>query len=183
VSVYCPKCGAETQNGSIYCRSCGHLLGQEPTGGGPSGAVAYAGFWRRFVAYIVDGIILNVFMGIVSYVAGIGPRVVYTGDLARVATGRGVAYGIISLVVIWLYFTLLESTATQATLGKMAMGIVVTDLKGGRISFGRANARFWSKFLSSAILLIGYVMAGFTEKKQALHDLLAETLVIQKPTS
>jgi len=62
----------------------------------------------------------------------------------------------------------------------MAIGIKVTDLQGDRISYGRANARYWSKFLSTMIFLIGYIMAGFTEKKQALHDIIASCLVVLK---
>jgi uncharacterized RDD family membrane protein YckC len=62
----------------------------------------------------------------------------------------------------------------------MALGIVVTDLEGRRISWGRANARYWSKFISALIFLIGYIMAGFTQKKQALHDMIAGTLVVVK---
>ena len=61
----------------------------------------------------------------------------------------------------------------------MALGIIVTDLDGNQISFGRANGRYWSKIVSSITLLIGYIMAGFTEKKQALHDIIAGTLVLK----
>jgi len=80
----------------------------------------------------------------------------------------------------WLYHTVMESSRYQATLGKLALGSIVTDLNGQRISFARANGRFFGKWVSSAFLNIGYLMAGFTEKKQALHDILASTLVIQK---
>jgi len=74
----------------------------------------------------------------------------------------------------------LESSARQATLGKMAVGIVVTDERGARISFGRATGRFFAKFLSMLILYVGYLMAAFTEKKQGLHDVLAGTLVVRR---
>ncbi len=83
-------------------------------------------------------------------------------------------------ILNWLYYSLLESSAWQATLGKKALGLEVTDLDGNRISFGRATGRFFAKIISSIILGIGYLMAGFTEKKQALHDILAGTLVIRK---
>ena len=86
-------------------------------------------------------------------------------------------FGVIDFMLNWLYYTALESSTRQATLGKMAMGIVVTDMDGKRISFGRANARFWSKILSGLFFSIGYIIAGFTERKQALHDLIAATLV------
>ena len=80
----------------------------------------------------------------------------------------------------WLYHTMMESSRHQATLGKMALGIKVTDLNGARISFARANGRFFGKWISSMIMNIGYLMAAFTEKKQALHDILAGCLVISK---
>lgn len=85
------------------------------------------------------------------------------------------------IVAGWLYFTLLEASGRQGTVGKMALGIKVTDLSGARISFGRANGRFWSQVALSIfwpLLLAGYIMAGFTAKKQGLHDLMAETLVV-----
>jgi uncharacterized RDD family membrane protein YckC len=74
----------------------------------------------------------------------------------------------------------MESSPLQATIGKLAVGLRVTDLQGQRISFGRATGRFFAKWLSGAILLIGYLMAGFTEKKQALHDRIAGCLVLWK---
>ena len=86
--------------------------------------------------------------------------------------------GLAIFVVSWLYFALMEASARGATLGKMALGIKVTDLNGGRISFGRASGRFFGKILSGAIFYIGYFMAGFTARKQALHDMLAGCLVI-----
>ena len=94
--------------------------------------------------------------------------------------GRAAALSLISIAAYWLYYALLESSPSRATLGKMALGIVVTDLQGGRISFGRATGRHFAKYLSSLILMIGYLMAGFTRQKQALHDILAGTLVVIK---
>ena len=143
----------------------------------------YAGFWRRLVAAIIDSLILaacgcivgGVFgavMGAMMGASGVGPKALQS----FAALGGWV----IGLVLNWLYFTLMESSSFQATLGKMAIGIKVTDLQGDRISYGRANARHWSKLLSTMIFLIGYIMAGFTEKKQALHDIIASCLVVLK---
>ncbi|HBK66344.1 MAG TPA: hypothetical protein DD000_23340, partial [Cyanobacteria bacterium UBA11166] len=73
-----------------------------------------------------------------------------------------------------------ESSPKQATIGKQALGIVVTDLNNQPISFVTATIRHFSKILSGIILLIGYLMVLFTEKKQALHDMLAGTLVVNK---
>ena len=140
----------------------------------------YAGFWKRFAAYFIDEIILT-FIGVLlilvlAAVMGL-PMGIAGIDEDYIAPLISIYYGIISFLLNWLYFTVLESSGRQATLGKMVMGIVVTDMEGRRISFGRANGRFWSKILSGLFFSIGYIIAGFTERKQALHDLIAATLV------
>jgi len=89
----------------------------------------------------------------------------------------GVFGFVISVAGSWLYEALMESSSRQATLGKMIFGMKVTDLSGNRISFARATGRYFAKWLSGLTLLIGYIIAGFTERKQALHDMLAGTLV------
>jgi uncharacterized RDD family membrane protein YckC len=86
----------------------------------------------------------------------------------------------IGIIIRWLYYALLESSPHQASLGKMALGLIVTDLEGNRIGFGRATGRFFAKFLSALTLGIGYMMAGWTERKQALHDMIAGTRVMRK---
>ena len=83
-------------------------------------------------------------------------------------------------VLWWLYFSIMESSPLQATLGKMALSIRVTDTAGQRISFLRATGRTLAKIIYGAILLIGYIMVAFTERKQALHDMMAGTLVVTK---
>jgi uncharacterized RDD family membrane protein YckC len=94
----------------------------------------------------------------------------------------GLVFGLILVIVImgWLYFAFMESSKNQGTLGKLALGLKVSDLEGNRISFGRATGRFFGKILSGMILYIGYILAGLTEKKQALHDMLAGCLVVKK---
>jgi uncharacterized RDD family membrane protein YckC len=83
-------------------------------------------------------------------------------------------------MVSWLYWALLESSRWQATLGKKMLGLQVTDLEGRRISFARATGRYFGKVISTLLLLVGFAMAGFTEKKQALHDMIASCLVLKK---
>jgi uncharacterized RDD family membrane protein YckC len=86
-----------------------------------------------------------------------------------------------SLVLTWLYHALMESSEWQATLGKKALGLVVTDMAGQRVSFGRSTGRHFGKIITNMVpLLIGYIMAGFTAKKQALHDMLAGCLVLRR---
>jgi len=100
-------------------------------------------------------------------------------DRAHFATAGGItAYGI-TLIGGILYFVLMESSAKQGTLGKMALGLVVTDTNGNRISPARALGRYFAKILSGAILMIGFIMVAFTERKQGLHDMLANTLVLR----
>ena len=86
---------------------------------------------------------------------------------------------LIAFVGVWLYFALMESSAWQATLGKKVLGLYVTDLEGRRLGFGRATGRYFAKAISNFTLLIGYVIAGFTKKKQALHDIIAGCLVLR----
>jgi uncharacterized RDD family membrane protein YckC len=80
----------------------------------------------------------------------------------------------------WLYNAYFESSEWQATLGKKVMNLVVTDLDGQRLTFGRASGRFFAKIISGLIPFgVGYIMAGFTEKRQALHDMIASCLVLR----
>ncbi|HKE07258.1 MAG TPA: RDD family protein, partial [Candidatus Acidoferrum sp.] len=87
----------------------------------------------------------------------------------------------LAIIVRWLYFAYLESGEKQATWGKQVLGLYVTDLTGNPIGFGRASGRFFAKLISNLIpLAIGYIMAGFTERKQALHDMIAGCLVLRR---
>ena len=91
--------------------------------------------------------------------------------------------GIAGTVIWWLYYAIMESSERQATLGKMAVQIKVVDRRGGRISFARATGRHFAKLLSGLILFFGYLMAGFTSRKQALHDMVASCLVVNRTAS
>ena len=88
-----------------------------------------------------------------------------------------IVIGTLGLLGSWIYEAAMESSSKQATLGKMALGLKVTDLEGRRISFWRATGRHFAKIISGMPLLIGYIMAGFIARKQALHDMIAGTLV------
>ena len=144
-----------------------------------TGTTLYAGFWRRFIALIIDFIVISITQailgGIIGFVIGI------TGNAPGGELPAGVVgfLYVLGFVIQWLYFALMESGSGQATLGKMALSIRVTDLEGQRIGFGRATGRYFGKLISSLILCIGYMMAGWTQKKQALHDMMAGTLVVR----
>jgi predicted Zn finger-like uncharacterized protein len=135
----------------------------------------YAGFWKRLWAAIIDGVLLMV----VSFML-----VAFLALLYRLTTGTsagaGVLGNIIGGLVSWLYYAIMESSYTQGTLGKMALGIQVTDLSGNPISFARATGRHFGKLISTLIVFIGYLMVAFTAKKQGLHDMLAGCLVVKR---
>ena len=135
----------------------------------------YAGFWKRFVANLIDSVILGVGGMAVGAVVGS----VY-GGITGSESGVEVFAKIIGVIVGWLYYAACESSAAQATPGKRALGILVTDLNGQRISFGRASGRHFGKILSALCLGIGYLAVAFTEKKQGWHDSVADCLVVNK---
>jgi uncharacterized RDD family membrane protein YckC len=144
--------------------------------------VRYAGFWRRFAAYLIDGLLMGAAMLIVFIVLGLlGASAAAAGGEAGAAAALSMLLFVIPFLVVggWLYFALMESSVRQGTLGKMAIGIKVTDLNGNRISFGRATGRHFAKIVTSLIpLAIGWMLAGWTAKKQALHDMMASCLVV-----
>lgn len=145
---------------------------------------APAGFWMRFAAYIIDALILLVpgypIARVIPSLMGVALPDQPTLDQLIAFLPASCLVNVITLVIGWFYFALMECSANQGTLGKMALGIKVTDMAGQRITFGRASGRYFGKLLSGLILYVGYMMAGWTEKKQALHDILANTLVVRK---
>jgi uncharacterized RDD family membrane protein YckC len=149
--------------------------------------VEYAGFWLRFLALLIDNIVMGV-----AFISILVPLVFLTGLNGFIGefhpndelsdAGIFMIIGIVflvatvSLLLTWLYHALMESSEWQATLG-----LVVTDMAGNRVSFGRSTGRHFGKMLTNLIpAFIGYIMAGFTDKKQALHDMLAGCLVLRR---
>lgn len=139
----------------------------------------YAGFGDRLVAAIIDSIILWVVNAIISF-AFIGSAVVNSSDINSGTIVTMVIMYIVLLGVNFGYFAGMESSARMATIGKSAMGLRVCDMNGERISFGKATGRYFGKIVSSIILGIGYLMVIWSDKKQALHDQMAGTLVLKK---
>lgn len=145
----------------------------------------YGGFWIRFVAYIIDAIIVGIAGAVVGGIFGgiLGATMAGSGgDVDGIAAVAGLLGNLIGIVINWLYYAIMESSSSQATVGKMVFGLVVTDEQGYQISFGKATGRFFAKILSTLILLFGFFMIGWTERKQGLHDMIAGTLVIKKGT-
>ena len=154
----------------------------------------FAALWKRGAAFIVDAAIVITLFCLLIHTVNI--LLALPVEYAPIFE-RGIAlkmspyveehfidivllYSFLKLTVLIPYFTLLESSRLQATFGKLLLGIKIVDLSGKRISFARATGRFFAKALSGQVLLIGYLMAAFSERKQTLHDLLAGTLVVTK---
>jgi uncharacterized RDD family membrane protein YckC len=179
--MFCTKCGVALYEGAAACRACGQRVGAEVTQEAPL-KVAYAGFWLRLVAAIIDYFVL-----IIPTFAIVVVAVMLGVELPDVPFGTFPPMRIflpleaMFLMVHWVYFATMESSVWQGTLGKRALKLGVLDGQGRRISFGRASGRFFGKVLSGMTFLLGYVMAGFTEKKQALHDILADCIVVKMP--
>ena len=155
----------------------------------------YAGFWKRLAAAWIDCLVaiaiwmIGAYIYSAIYLEDLVPSLLADGytdpdEIVEEANFRGVVGGgyllLFSLVIMWIYYSVFESSKKQATLGKMAVGIKVTDLHGNRIGFGRASGRYFGKFISAMIIGIGYLMAAFTNKKQGLHDMMAGCLVVNR---
>ena len=140
------------------------------------GFSGYAGFGKRFAALVIDTIVMMIVGFIIAFMIGLAMVAGGTDD-PEVLEAMG---NVVSILVNWIYFATMESSPLQATLGKLALGIKVTDLEGRRAGFGRATGRYFAKIISALILMIGFIMAAFTEKRQGLHDMIAGCLVVNK---
>ena len=215
--MYCSKCGANLAAGVAFCGSCGtptgtpapaaltpaapssyvggssHAAYADPAGLVASRGFTYAGFWLRFVATLVDSVIMSIALGVLLV-----PLFLLTGMEVHInemvqhdgQTDPAIIIGLIAIILAfalagvlmqWLYHAYLESGERQGTWGKQVLGLYVTDLVGQPITFGRASGRFFAKIVTGMVPLgIGYIMAGFTERRQALHDMIASCLVLRR---
>src|ERR1700730_8844268 len=208
--MFCSKCGTNVTDGAAFCSACGQPTagastiaparppapGLPPTYAPPVLAPIlpspYAGFWLRVVAHLIEDLLLGIGFGILVLTAvainGVGSlRTMIAGmnsedpELPAAMIAAIIFVGLASIVLAWIYNAGMESSRHQGTLGKMALGLIVTDLLGRPIGFGHASGRYFAKIITGLIPLgIGYAMAGFTEKKQALHDMIAGCLVLRR---
>ena len=196
----CEKCGAEIPERTSYCVHCGTQLSvahigpvivPPPTPAEAPAApeipaaaarVAYAGFWLRAIAYLIDTILVSLVLGFVAsfYPAAFvkPPDAATMTSLANLPQLTPTAF-VATIAGVWLYYTLFEASPWQATPGKRMLRLYVADIFGRRLTFGRAAARNAAKLISSLTFLVGYLVAGFTPRKQALHDILASCLVLR----
>jgi len=200
--LYCTHCGTLNDAQAAYCLKCGAPQPGAPAfaavaAGGATAvpvpaaayppvprAIGYGGFWIRFVAIIIDAIIVGIAMAPIKF-AIVGPMFM-NGDFPYRSGHFGWVFpafiakvAIIERVGWWLYDALLTCSNKQGTVGKMIFGLKVTDMQGQRISFMHATGRHFAKYISFLVACIGFIMAGFTARKQALHDLIAGTVVIR----
>jgi uncharacterized RDD family membrane protein YckC len=155
--------------------------------------LVYAGFWLRFAAWLIDYVLLYVVFMVVTFVVSLlvgivagfaaGLHKVDSDDLQQNPMLLLLYAFLLVLFVVgsWLYYAFQEAGKHQATLGKRAVQLMVTDRQGARIGFGRATGRFFGKIVSALPFYIGFMLAGWTQRKQALHDMMADTLVVRKP--
>jgi uncharacterized RDD family membrane protein YckC len=200
--MFCPKCGKETDALGKFCQWCGADIVSNPVTpiatpeeedeGADVGI--YAGLGRRIVAFIVDIILILLLDAVAVAILGLfrGLQNLYffavqqapiesittEGTSAALFGSIIAAYGIVIIVIPWLYYAGFESSRSQATPGKLLMRIVVTDLEGNKPSFARVTLRHFAKFISTLIIFLGFLMIGLTKKRQGLHDKIAGCLVL-----
>lgn len=149
------------------------------------GEVVQAGFWKRTAAYLIDGMLVGMVAQVIQFVIMLS---FFGFSSLGGSPDFNTPGGIVMLVMVYLvplgmsalYFGLFHASAKQATLGKMAVGIKVVRTDGSRISVGRGIGRYFGFLLSSLTIFVGFLMAAFTERKQALHDMICDTLVVDK---
>ena len=156
----------------------------------------YTGFWKRCGAFVIDSFVISIPLMLlygIWFVVSLKPVIAMMATTPQAATpspevisamirlyGGMFSFQLASLVAFWLYYSFMESSRYQATLGKMLLGIKVVDAQGQRITFWHATGRTLSKWISALVLYIGFLMAGANKHKQALHDIIASTYVVDK---
>jgi uncharacterized RDD family membrane protein YckC len=143
----------------------------------------YAGFWLRALAYLIDTVFVSAAFGLVAAfypAAFLKFPDATTISLTSLPQLTPLAIGL-TILVVWLYYAFFEASVWQATPGKRILRLYVTDLNGRPLTFARATMRYFAKLISGLTFLVGYFLAGFTEKKQALHDIIASCLVMRRP--
>ena len=189
--MLCPGCGTPVDPSIVFCAQCGYSIARR------SEPLRYAGFLPRVAAAIIDFVLMTPLIVVLLFFTM--PRVT-TQDLAKdrqvqkgadrsdAAWHRFLqqemqilgALALSTFIASWPYYTFLEASPTQGTIGKMILRLKVTDLDGRRIRWGRANARYFGRWLSGLPYCAGYLFPLFTARKQALHDLMARCLVLKK---
>jgi uncharacterized RDD family membrane protein YckC len=204
--IFCSKCGTQNPATAQFCQSCGLTISSglapnqaaaparayaaaPPAAYVAAPAVPYGGFWIRFLAHLIDHVILGAVAAPLFFIMVL-PAIIRIARQAEqdqepspemivAIVSSAFVYIALAFVGQWLYEALLTSSSWQATIGKRVLRLNVVDEAGKRIGFGRAAGRFFAKILSSMFFCIGFIMIGFTERKRGLHDMLAGTVVMK----
>jgi uncharacterized RDD family membrane protein YckC len=199
----CENCGTGIPDGASFCARCGTPVSVAQIGpvyvppapplaeeipGPHQFALAqvrptYAGFWLRAIAYLLDSVIVSVALALAGSFKPTAFIVFPDANAAsRFALPQLTPLAIALVIpIVWLYYAIFEASPWQATPGKRALRLYVTDISGRPLTFAHATIRHFAKIISSLTFLVGYIVAGFTEKKQALHDIIARCLVLRRP--
>lgn len=188
--MFCPKCGVQTPEQAAFCTKCGQNLSAPVVIVVPRPAPAplsYGDPGRRVAAFIVDLLIVLAPIVALTIVYGIlSPESVeaetitnYDIEYSEDYSGLIVFISTLSLLGPWFYFAGFESSRRRATPGKMLMRLAVSNEDGEPVGFGRATARYFSKYISASIMFVGFLMAFWSDRRQALHDVFARTLVLK----
>ena len=182
--MFCPRCGTRAPDDIATCGLCGVALqaGHVPGTAAPHARLAapgltlatYGGFWRRFMALLLDTLVLFFPAATVRVLLGLDVFGRFDGD-----TSLSYMASAFDLFINWLYAAILIASPLRGTLGMIVMDLHLTDLKGDRITFPRATWRFFAQFLSLLTLGIGYLMQLFTARRQTLHDMVSGTIVVR----
>jgi uncharacterized RDD family membrane protein YckC len=199
--MYCSKCGKKTDDSGRYCQWCGADLKATPPKPLLRRKVAgirtedFAGPGQRFIAFVIDVIFILIIDAFVMGVTGLteGVRMAYQlirgypmtdryGDVVNSALPTAIVYSFTVLIIIvpWIYFAFLDSSKNQATLGKIAARVAITDMNGARITFARGTLHFFAMYLSFFIFFVGFIITPFTRQKQGLHDIIAGCLMFRQ---
>jgi uncharacterized RDD family membrane protein YckC len=197
-SAFCSSCGAPQARAAIAAPGAISVPANVGVAGFSAGRgqFLFAGFWLRLVAYLIDGLIVSVgIFGLFIPIAALTGAAAHLNNLENIPRNGGqldpaviaalisvvITFAGVALLITWLYHAYFESSSWQATPGKRVLSLYVTDLSGQPISFLHATVRHFSKIITGLIPLgLGYIMAGFTERRQALHDMIAGTLVLRR---
>jgi uncharacterized RDD family membrane protein YckC len=189
--MFCPGCGAALDPSIVFCAQCGYSIARR------SAPMRYAGFWARVAATVIDSLLMTPLMIVLLFF--LMPRVTaqdyredvraaHGTDRSDVAWHRFLqqemrilgALVLAGFIASWPYYTLLEASPAQGTVGKLILRLKVTDLDGRRVRWGRANARYLGRWISGLPYCAGYLFPLFTARKQALHDMMARCLVLKR---
>lgn len=178
--MFCAQCGIQNTDESKFCKSCGAGL-IEPSSPciNLDDKKHYANFWNRLSAFVIDSIIVGIGTIAIAFIIRQIANII-AGDYV---SQNGLPDPLVFVELLLpglLYNSIMESSSKQATIGKNAAGIWVSDINGNKITFTRALVRNSSKLLSAAIVFFGFFQVAFTQRKQALHDMISDCLVLSK---